>query len=117
MAEVLRVLQVVTKMDRGGLETFIMNMYRNIDRSRVQFDFLYHRDGGFSYDDEIGAPGWTHIPRPAKQSARPVLPQGSRFVLRGAPLPCGALPHRLYERPTASSRQKARGCYANRAFA
>ena len=53
MGEKLRVLQVVTKMNRGGLETFIMNIYRNINRSRVQFDFLYHRDGHFDYDDEI----------------------------------------------------------------
>lgn len=53
MVEPLRVLQVVTKMDRGGLETFIMNMYRNMDRSRVQFDFLCHREGHFAYDDEI----------------------------------------------------------------
>lgn len=53
MGEPLRVLQVVTKMDRGGLETFIMNLYRNIDRSRIQFDFLYHRSGKFDYDNEI----------------------------------------------------------------
>lgn len=57
MAELLHVLQVVTKMDRGGLETFVMNMYRNVDRSRVQFDFLCHRDGSFAYDDEIKALG------------------------------------------------------------
>ena len=53
----LRVLQVVTKMDRGGLETFVMNMYRNIDRSCVQFDFLCHRNGRFDYDEEINALG------------------------------------------------------------
>ena len=57
MTEPLRVLQVVTKMERGGLETFVMNMYRNIDRTRVQFDFLCHRDGRFAYDDEIEALG------------------------------------------------------------
>ncbi len=57
MAEPLRVLQVVTKMERGGLETFVMNMYRSIDRARVQFDFLCHRDGHFAYDDEIEALG------------------------------------------------------------
>lgn len=57
MAGPFRVLQVVTKMDRGGLETFVMNMYRNMDRSRVQFDFLCHREGHFSYDDEIKALG------------------------------------------------------------
>lgn len=53
----LRVLQVVTNMDRGGLETFVMNMYRRVDRSRVQFDFLCHRDGSFAYDGEIEALG------------------------------------------------------------
>ena len=33
----LRVLQVVTKMDRCGLETLLMNYYRNIDREIIQF--------------------------------------------------------------------------------
>lgn len=35
----VRVLQVVTYMGRGGLETMLMNYYRNIDRDIVQFDF------------------------------------------------------------------------------
>ena len=39
----LRVLQIVTKMDRCGLETFVMNMYRKMNRNRIQFDFLCHR--------------------------------------------------------------------------
>ena len=34
------VLQMLATMNRGGAETFIMNVYRNIDRERVQFDFL-----------------------------------------------------------------------------
>ena len=33
----IRVLHVVTSMDRGGLETMLMNYYRHIDRSVVQF--------------------------------------------------------------------------------
>ena len=36
----IRVLQVVTYMGRGGLETMLMNYYRRMDRSLVQFDFL-----------------------------------------------------------------------------
>ena len=36
----IRVLQVVTHMERGGLESTLMNYYRHIDRERVQFDFL-----------------------------------------------------------------------------
>ena len=47
----IRVLHVVVNMNRGGAETFIMNLYRNIDRSRVQFDFLTCKPGVF--DQEI----------------------------------------------------------------
>lgn len=53
----IRVLQVVTYMGRGGLETMLMNYYRNIDRSKVQFDFLVHRDFTADYDAEILALG------------------------------------------------------------
>lgn len=49
----IRILHVVTYMGRGGLETMIMNYYRHIDRSKVQFDFLVHRDFKADYDDEI----------------------------------------------------------------
>jgi glycosyltransferase involved in cell wall biosynthesis len=38
-------------MNRGGAETLIMNLYRNIDRSKVQFDFLTCNEGVF--DQEI----------------------------------------------------------------
>ena len=40
-------------MHRAGLETLIMNIYRNIDRTKVQFDFLVHYTSRFDYDDEI----------------------------------------------------------------
>lgn len=49
----MRVLQVVTHMNRGGLETMLMNYYRHVNRERVQFDFLTHREGKKDYDDEI----------------------------------------------------------------
>lgn len=51
--EPIRVLQVVPNMNAGGLETLIMNLYRNIDREKIQFDFLLHYDGDFFYSDEI----------------------------------------------------------------
>lgn len=51
--EPIRVLQVVGRMTRGGIETFIMNVYRNIDRTRVQFDFLCHFGEEAEYNDEI----------------------------------------------------------------
>lgn len=49
----IRVLQVVTTMNRGGLETMLMNYYRNINHEKVQFDFLVHREEDSDYDQEI----------------------------------------------------------------
>ena len=49
----IRVLQIVTYMGRGGLETMLMNYYRKIDRKKIQFDFLFHRDFEADYDEEI----------------------------------------------------------------
>ncbi|MEK3885895.1 glycosyltransferase family 1 protein [Bacillus sp. FSL K6-3431] len=48
-----RVLHIVSSMGRGGAETLIMNIYRNIDRRKVQFDFITHNYDIEDYDDEI----------------------------------------------------------------
>lgn len=49
----IRILHVFGKMNRGGAETFIMNLYRNIDRSKIQFDFAVHSSEVGSYEEEI----------------------------------------------------------------
>lgn len=49
----IRVLQVVTSMNMGGIENFLMSYYRHMDRTQVQFDFLKHRDTHDLFDDEI----------------------------------------------------------------
>lgn len=49
----IRILQFVHSMDAGGIETFIMNIYRNIDRTKVQFDFLVNTEKECFYDKEI----------------------------------------------------------------
>ncbi len=51
--EPYRVLHIVPKMNRAGQETFIMNVYRAIDRDKVQFDFLCLEPGVGDYDEEI----------------------------------------------------------------
>lgn len=53
MERPIRVLIINYKMQCAGIESFIMNMYRNIDRSMVQFDFLVHYTQPQFYDDEI----------------------------------------------------------------
>ncbi len=58
MGEPIRILNVVGRMDRGGIETLIMNIYRNIDRDKVQFDFLAHYGKhNADYNEEIRALG------------------------------------------------------------
>ncbi|WP_249869460.1 glycosyltransferase family 1 protein [Oceanobacillus saliphilus] len=48
-----RILQVVGAMNRGGTETLLMNIYRTIDREKVQFDFISYSDQEAHYDEEI----------------------------------------------------------------
>lgn len=57
MSGPIRILNLFTIMNRGGAETMVMNYYRNIDRSKVQFDFMVHREEKGAYDDEIEALG------------------------------------------------------------
>lgn len=46
----IRVAQIVGKMNSGGVESVVLNYYKNIDREKVQFDFIVDEDS-------------THIPR------------------------------------------------------
>ena len=57
MAEPMRVLQIMGPMGRGGAENMIMELYRHMDRSVIQFDFVEHNTDRGSYDDEIEALG------------------------------------------------------------
>lgn len=48
-----RVLQIVSSMDRGGAETLLMNIYRNLDREKIQFDFITHTTHKGDFNNEI----------------------------------------------------------------
>ncbi|MDW5298975.1 MAG: glycosyltransferase family 1 protein [Sedimentibacter sp.] len=47
----IRILNIMGTMNMGGAETFLMKVYRNIDRKKIQFDFLVSKPG--VYDNEI----------------------------------------------------------------
>lgn len=53
----VRVLHITEELSAAGIESFIMNIYRRIDRNRVQFDFLVLRNQDEYYDNEIKASG------------------------------------------------------------
>lgn len=77
--EPIRVLNLFTIMDRGGAETMVMNYYRKLDKSRVQFDFMVHRPERGAYDDEIESLGGKIYRMPA---IRPWTAKQYRKVVR-----------------------------------
>lgn len=57
MQQPIRILHMLASMNRGGAEAMIMNYYRHIDRSRVQYDFLLTTPGHYDYEEEINELG------------------------------------------------------------
>ncbi|MBD5456690.1 MAG: glycosyltransferase family 1 protein [Lachnospiraceae bacterium] len=53
MAEPIRILHVLGNTQLGGAESRIMDLYRHLDRNRVQFDFLVHTEKKGYFDEEI----------------------------------------------------------------
>lgn len=53
----IRILHVIGIMNRGGAETMIMNLYRNIDRTKIQFDFVENEGEEAAFDQEIQSLG------------------------------------------------------------
>ena len=50
----IRVLQILPAINFcGGIENYVMNYYRNINREKIQFDFITHTDLESSFKDEI----------------------------------------------------------------
>jgi glycosyltransferase EpsF len=52
-----RVLHVFTAMNVGGAETMVLNLYRAMDREKIQFDFLVHTEEIGYYEQDIVALG------------------------------------------------------------
>lgn len=48
-----RIAQMLYSMGMGGVENFLMNIYRNIDREKYQFDFILQTNEKSYFDDEI----------------------------------------------------------------
>lgn len=49
----IRVAQIMGKWLGGGVEAVVMNYYRNIDRTKIQFDFICDSDSTNIPYDEI----------------------------------------------------------------
>ncbi len=62
--EILHVLHVFGKLNRGGAESRVMDLYRNVDRAKVQFDFMQHTTKVCDFQPEIEQLGGKvyHVP-------------------------------------------------------
>ncbi len=74
----LRVLQVIGTMNVGGAETMLMNIYRCLNRSKLQFDFLVFSEEKQDYEDEIVGLGGKVIHFPVVPSFSPI--KTARYV-------------------------------------
>lgn len=69
MTEPIRVAQMMTDMNYGGVEMVVMNYYRHIDRTKVQFDFFALEGSAVPQREEIErlggrvyiVPKYTHL--------------------------------------------------------
>ena len=66
-SEPIRVAHIMGKMHGGGVESVVMNYYRHIDRSHVQFDFLVDEDSTIVPRNEIESLGGCVFPIPPYQ--------------------------------------------------
>ena len=55
--DLIRVAIVIGKMDSGGKKNLVMEYYRHIDRSKMQFDFICDSDSQAIPDEEIKSLG------------------------------------------------------------
>ena len=74
----LRVLHSVSNMARAGIETMLMNYYREMDTSLIQFDFLANKPDPGEYDEEIRSRGGRVFVSPGLNPLH--YPQYQRFV-------------------------------------
>lgn len=53
MSDPIRILHVFGRLDAGGAESRTMDIYRNIDRNKIQFDFVVHTEDKSFFTDEV----------------------------------------------------------------
>lgn len=67
MEEPIRIAQIMGKLLGGGVEMVVFNYYREIDKSKIQFDFYYDDDSTVEPPEDLVAMGAKFIKIPAYQ--------------------------------------------------
>ena len=71
-----RLLCIIGNMNAGGAETFLIKMYRSIDRSNYQMDFCINTPNECFYEDEIKTLGGKIYRIPAKSQSLKAFKNG-----------------------------------------
>ena len=87
-AQPIRVAQMMTDMNYGGVEMVVMNYYRHMDRSRVQFDFFALEGSTLPQREEIErlggrvyvVPKYTHLPQYEREIGRLFRQNGYQMI-------------------------------------
>ena len=95
-AQPIRVAQMMTDMNYGGVEMVVMNYYRHMDRSRVQFDFFALEGSTLPQREEIER-------------------LGGRAAVPSERIPDRSLPHEHPERAFPLGGKACRGAQPDRA--
>ena len=54
MVKPIKILQILPSLSRGGgIQNVVVNWYRNIDKTKIQFDFLFYKETSITYEKEI----------------------------------------------------------------
>lgn len=76
------------KLDRGGIETWLVQLLSQIDRTRYQMDFLVHTADPGAYDNEVLALGAKIIPCPSSRSPLQYARDFRRILQEHGPYDC-----------------------------
>ena len=92
----IRILQMIGSLNVGGSQTMILNIYRNIDRSRIQFDFVLDHPDVFCRGCQGAGCAHLHHARLQGHQRRRDQARLEQLLLHppgipGAPLPCAQL--------------------------
>lgn len=73
-SKVIRAAQIIGKMMGGGVESVVMNYYRHIDKSKIQFDFIIDEDSTVVPREEIESMGGKIYTVPPYQKITEYIP-------------------------------------------
>lgn len=82
MGEIKRVLCLISSMNVGGAETFLMKIYRKLDKSKYQMDFCVNISEKGFYDDEIRSLGGKIYNIPCKSSSMKLFKENLANIIQ-----------------------------------